>query len=55
MDGSTEMGTGTLSSGSATYSTSALPVGKSTITAVYGGDEDFAASTSKAVKQTVKK
>jgi uncharacterized repeat protein (TIGR03803 family) len=54
MDGSTEMGIGTLSSGSATYWTSALPMGKSTITAVYGGDTDFAASTSKAVKQTVK-
>ncbi len=55
MDGSTELGTGTLTGGSASYATSALPVGKSTVTAVYGGDANFAGSKSNAVKQVVKK
>ena len=55
IEGSTVLGTGTLSSGSAAFTTSTLPVGMSRITAVYGGDSNFAASTSKAVKQLVKK
>jgi uncharacterized repeat protein (TIGR03803 family) len=55
MDGATLLGTGPLTSGSATFATSALPVGMSQITAVYGGDSDFGGSTSKALKQTVKK
>jgi uncharacterized repeat protein (TIGR03803 family) len=52
--GKTVLGTGTLSGGSATFGTSALPVGTTTVKAVYGGDGDFDASTSNTVKQVVK-
>ena len=52
--GKTVLGTGTLSGGSATFGTSALPVGTTTVNAVYGGDGDFDASTSNKVKQVVK-
>jgi len=55
MDGSTELGTGALSGGSASFTTSALAVGTSKITAVYGSDFDFGGSTSNTVKQVVKK
>jgi hypothetical protein len=55
MEGTAVLGTGTLSSGSASFTTSTLPVGKNSVTAVYGGDSNFAGSTSKAVKQVVKK
>jgi hypothetical protein len=51
--GTTVLGTGTLSGGSASFTTSALPVGTNYIKAVYGGDSNFAASTSKAVAQVV--
>jgi Bacterial Ig-like domain (group 3)/FG-GAP-like repeat len=54
LDGSTKLGTGALSSaGQATYSTSSLAVGAHSITAAYGGDANFAASTSSAVTVTV--
>ena len=53
-DGSTTLGTGTLNgSGVATYSTSTLAVGSHSITAVYGGDTNNAASTSSVLTQTV--
>ena len=52
-DGSTTLGTGTLSGGAATFTTSALAVGTHSITAVYGGDASFAASTSAALSQVV--
>jgi hypothetical protein len=40
-DGATELGTGTIGSGTpATYSTSTLTVGSHSITAVYGGDSN---------------
>jgi len=55
MDGATLLGTGTLTGGSAAFATSARPVGMSQITAVYDGDSNFGGSTSKALKQTVKK
>ena len=55
MKGTTVLGTGTLSGGTASFTTSTLPVGMSKITAVYSGDLDFSSSTSKAVKQVVKK
>jgi len=55
MEGTTQLGTGTLTSGSAGFMTSTLPVGASTITAVYGGDLNFGPSTSNTVKQVVKK
>ncbi len=55
MKGKTVLGTGTLSGGTATYSTSTLKVGTDSITAVYAGDANFATSTSKADKQVVDK
>ena len=51
--GTTVLGTGTLSGGSASFTTSALPVGTSYIKAVYDGDSNFGGSTSKAVGQVV--
>jgi Bacterial Ig-like domain (group 3)/FG-GAP-like repeat/FG-GAP repeat len=54
LDNTTTLGTGTLNaSGVATYSSSALTTGAHSITAQYGGDSNFAASTSKAVTVTV--
>lgn len=52
-DGATTLGTGTISGGVATFSTSALTVGSHNITAVYGGDADFAGSTSAILVQNV--
>jgi hypothetical protein len=54
MDGSTTLGTGSLSgSAQATYNTSSLSTGSHSITAVYAGDANFAGSTSTALTQTV--
>jgi uncharacterized repeat protein (TIGR03803 family) len=53
--GAKVLGTGTLTSGSATFTTSTLPVGTNSITAAYGGDSKFGYSTSNAVKQVVNK
>jgi hypothetical protein len=47
------LGTGTLSGGTATFTTSTLKVGSHTVTAVYAGDTNFETSKSKAVKQVV--
>jgi streptogramin lyase len=53
-DGATNIGTGPLSAGTATLSTSSLSVGSHIITAVYGGDTNDAGSTSPtAVTQIV--
>ena len=53
-DGVTTLGTGTLSNGTALYSTSTLTTGThSNITASYGGDVDYSASTSLGIRQTV--
>jgi len=53
-DGATALGTATLdSTGTATYSTNSLSVGVHTITAAYGGNSTFAASTSPALAFTV--
>ncbi|HZV06696.1 MAG TPA: Ig-like domain repeat protein [Gemmataceae bacterium] len=52
-DGTTILGTGKLSGGAATFSTSALSVGNHNITAVYGGDANDAGSTSSTLTQTV--
>jgi sugar lactone lactonase YvrE len=46
MDGTTELGTGNVSGGTATYTTSSLAVGTHTITAVYSGDDGFNPATS---------
>jgi trimeric autotransporter adhesin len=49
-----QLGTGTLNgSGVATYSTSALTIGSYSITAAYGGDSNYSASTSPAITLTV--
>jgi hypothetical protein len=55
MKGTTVLGTGTLSGGSASFMTSTLPVGTNAIKAMYGGDSNFPGSTSKAVSQVVSK
>jgi len=52
--GSTEMGTGTLSGGIATFATFTLSPGTHSLTATYGGDANDAPSTSAAVNQVVK-
>ena len=55
-DGSTTLGTGTLSSrGKATFTTSALSAGSHSITAVYGGSTNFIGSTSATLTQTVER
>ena len=55
-DGATTIGTGTLNgSGVATLATGALLAGSHSITVVYGGDTNFATSTSSAITQTVNK
>jgi hypothetical protein len=53
--GKTVFGTGTLSAGSARFSTSKLPVATNSINAVYGGNSKFLGSTSNTVKQVVGK
>lgn len=45
-DGANILGKSPLKSGSATFTTSSLPVGVQSITATYGGDSNFGASTS---------
>jgi hypothetical protein len=55
MKGKTVLGTGTLSGGSATFATPTLKVGTTSVTAVYGGDSNFAGSKSEALKQVVEK
>src|SRR5882757_5204956 len=54
-DGATVLGPGTLSGGTATFITSGLAGGVHSITAVYGGDANFAGSTSPVLTQTVNK
>jgi uncharacterized repeat protein (TIGR03803 family) len=55
MKGTTVLGTGTLSAGSASFTTSSLPVGTSVVDAVYSGDLNFEPGTSNKVKEVVKK
>ncbi len=54
-DGSSELGTGTLSGGKATFKTSAfaLSAGSNSITAVYSGDQNFTGSASAALTLNV--
>jgi hypothetical protein len=52
-DGSTLIGSSTLSGGKATLKTSALPVGPDLITVAYNGDTNFLASTSTTLTQIV--
>jgi hypothetical protein len=51
--GTTSLGVGTLNGGVATLSTTALPVGTDSVTAVYAGSGNFAGSTAPAVTVTV--
>ena len=53
MDGTTVIGTGTLSGGTTNFTTSSLAVASHLITAVYSSDSNFTASTSSALAQTV--
>jgi sugar lactone lactonase YvrE len=55
LDGATSVGVATVGSGAASLTTSALTAGSHSITAVYSGDGNYAASTSAAVTQTVSK
>jgi len=55
LDGTKVLGTGKLSGGSVSFSTSAMRVGNDSITAVYGGDANLAGSRSNTVKQVVGK
>src|SRR5438477_2682326 len=52
-DGASALGTGTLSGGTATFTTSGLTAGTHSITAIYGGDANFAGSTSPILTQTM--
>lgn len=52
-DGATTLGTGTLSGGTATFSTSALTLGNHSIKASYGGDSNYAVSTSGTLTQII--
>ncbi|MBZ5620376.1 MAG: Ig-like domain-containing protein [Acidobacteriia bacterium] len=52
-EGTTTLGTGPLNSGTATFTTSGLAPGSHSLTAVYGGDNRFATSTSAPVTVTV--
>jgi len=54
-NGSTTLGSGTISAGSASFNTSALSGGTHSITAEYGGDTNYNVSTSAAVSQVVNK
>jgi hypothetical protein len=52
-DGATTLGTATLSNGSGSYSTSTLGAGSHSLTAVYGGNQTYAGSTSATVTEVV--
>jgi hypothetical protein len=52
-NGSTLLGTATLTNGVATLATTALPVGTNSVTAVYSGDSTYASSTSSAATVSI--
>jgi hypothetical protein len=52
-DGTTQLGTATLSAGAGTYTTSSLTASAHSITAQYGGDADDNASTSAVFTETI--
>jgi len=52
-NGATLLGTSPVTAGVATLMTAARPLGASSVTAVYSGDTNFAASTSSGVSETV--
>jgi len=53
LNGTTVLGTSALNGGVATYATSALPLGTTTITATYSGDTNFLTSTSSGLTETI--
>jgi len=53
LDGSSPIGSSSLSNGVATFLTSNLAAGSHSITAVYSGDDDYSGSTSTAVNEVV--
>jgi hypothetical protein len=53
LDGATPVGTGTVASGFATLNISSLAVGVHSITAVYGGDQNFLSATSSSLTELV--
>ena len=53
LDGTTSLGTATVSSNSAQFPLSSLSAGSHSITAKYNGDTNFSASTSAVIAQTV--
>ncbi len=53
-NGNTTLGTATLNSGKATFTTSGLAAGSQSIIAVYGGDANFTGTTSSVFVQTVR-
>jgi hypothetical protein len=53
MDGTTTLGTAPVSAGKASFITSTLAPGSHSITAAYGGDGNFVASSSTPLNQTV--
>jgi hypothetical protein len=53
MDGATSVGTATLAQGSGTLDVTGLAAGTHQLSAVYGGDAFFAASSSATVQETV--
>jgi hypothetical protein len=50
-DGSTQLGTGTVTAGAATFTTSALTIGPHSISAAYSGDSSYNPATSNALSQ----
>jgi len=52
-DGTALLGTSSVTAGVAMLTTTVLPLGASTVTAVYSGDSNFTVSTSSAVSETV--
>lgn len=52
-DGATLLGSGTLTAGVATFSTTALTLGSHDITAVYSGDANFGGSTSAVLTEVI--
>ena len=54
-EGGSDLGTSSLSNGSATYVNSALSVGSHGITAVYAGDTSYSGSTSNTLTQIIQK
>ncbi len=53
MNGGTVLGTATVTSGQAQFTTLTLPVGTNSLTATYGGDATFIGSSSTAIPQVV--